>query len=92
MSFWAVDRYRRRRLERALTELWCAALRSEKIGRTQRFIELGGDSVTAVRIVSAVEERLGVSLSVRVLMETQTIAGMAEHIQRRSRAEQGAAP
>ncbi|MFK0289762.1 acyl carrier protein [Streptomyces sp. NPDC090442] len=81
--------YQRRRLEGELTGLWCAALRLERIGRTQRFLDLGGDSVAAVRLIGAVEERLGVSLSVRVLMETQTIAGMAEHLQRRSRAERG---
>ncbi|MFB7631304.1 acyl carrier protein [Streptomyces sp. NPDC056149] len=81
--------YQRRRLERELTGPWCAALRLERIGRTQRFLDLGGDSVAAVRLISAVEERLGVSLSVRVLMETQSIAGMADHIQRRSGAERG---
>ncbi|MFE7312357.1 acyl carrier protein [Streptomyces sp. NPDC057555] len=89
MSRGVVGWYRRRRLERELTGLWRAALRRERIGRRQRFLDLGGDSIAAIRIVAAVEERLGTSLSVGVLMETQTIAGMADHIQRRSRAEWG---
>ncbi|GAA0416065.1 acyl carrier protein [Streptomyces luteireticuli] len=90
MSPGLVGRYRRRRLERELAGLWRAALGLEKIGRKQRFLDLGGDSVAAIRIVGAVEERLGVSLSVRVLMETGTIAGMADHIRRHSHDGQGA--
>ncbi|MEK8169676.1 acyl carrier protein [Streptomyces sp. M19] len=74
---------RRRGLERELTEVWCAVLGAERIGRTQRFLDLGGDSIAAIRIVGAVEERLGMTVSVRVLLETQTIAGMAAHLRRR---------
>nr|WP_237440001.1 phosphopantetheine-binding protein [Amycolatopsis rubida] len=67
-------------MERELTEVWCAVLRRERIGRTDRFADLGGDSIAAVRIVNALADRLGTDLSVRVLLETQTVAGMAERV------------
>lgn len=73
---------RRRRLAGELTAIWCEVLGRERIGPREEFLELGGDSVAAIRIIGRAEELAGVELSIRLLLETGTVAGMAERLER----------
>ncbi|GHE27158.1 hypothetical protein GCM10017673_31530 [Streptosporangium violaceochromogenes] len=73
---------RRRRLAGELAVIWCEVLGRERVGPREEFLELGGDSVAAIRIIGRAEELTGVELSIRLLLETGTIAGMAERLER----------
>lgn len=75
-----------RRLGDQLSELiaqtWQEVLGITGIGPDDDFIELGGDSLHAVRIVGRVEEALDIHLSVRSVLEARTVRLMTEHVQR----------
>lgn len=73
---------RRRRLTDRLTVIWCDVLGLEHIGPQEEFLELGGDSVAAIRIIGLTEEMAGAELSIQLLLETRTVAGMAERLER----------
>uniref|UniRef100_UPI0038B8DC0C condensation domain-containing protein n=1 Tax=Mycobacterium marinum TaxID=1781 RepID=UPI0038B8DC0C len=47
------------------------------LGVADLVLELGGDSLSAMRLIAAVNAGLGVDLSVRVLFEWPTVAGLA---------------
>jgi acetoacetyl-CoA synthetase len=62
--------------ETRVLELWEAVL-GIPVGRDDNFFELGASSLTAVRLLQAVHERIGVELPPAVLVVAQTPAQMA---------------
>jgi acyl carrier protein/lauroyl/myristoyl acyltransferase len=66
-------------LVRTLVE---SAVGLHAIERDESFFELGGDSLTFVNLVMALEDRLGRTLPVEELAENPTIAAMAEVLSR----------
>lgn len=75
-------RRRLRRLERDIAVVWAEILDRDTVGLQERFVELGGTSIAAMKIISRVEELVDAELTVRALLETQTVAGMAAYVDR----------
>jgi thioesterase domain-containing protein len=74
-----------RRRELSVTELVVAEVFSSKIGLEVRhpeddFFEMGGSSLVAVLTCALLSERMDVDLSVSVLLETSTVSGLAQWI------------
>ncbi|WP_437327214.1 amino acid adenylation domain-containing protein [Sorangium sp. So ce381] len=76
-------------VERALAGIWQEVLRQERVGVHDSFLELGGSSVHAVRLLSRVRSALGVELKFQELFRHPTIAEFAPLV-RRERAARGA--
>jgi amino acid adenylation domain-containing protein len=64
-------------LERTLARIWEAALGLDEIGIDDDFLELGGDSLRAMQVVTRVQEAYGVEVPVRALFEAPSVARMA---------------
>jgi thioesterase domain-containing protein len=64
-------------LEQLLTEIWEECLKVRPIGTTDHFLELGGDSLLAVRMLRAVEQRTGKSLRPDVMLTGGTVKHLA---------------
>ncbi|MEV6961719.1 amino acid adenylation domain-containing protein [Streptomyces sp. NPDC051207] len=64
-------------VEEAVAELWARVLGTPVTARGAGFFALGGDSVTATRLVAAIRGRLGVELPMRDILRAPTVAGMA---------------
>ncbi|OBI76402.1 non-ribosomal peptide synthetase [Mycobacterium sp. E740] len=84
------DRYRAPAdaLEEILVGIYAQVLGVERVGVDDSFFELGGDSLSAMRVVAAVNATLGVDLGVRTLFEAPTVARLAPRIG----ADEGLAP
>jgi non-ribosomal peptide synthetase component F/acyl carrier protein/SAM-dependent methyltransferase len=78
--------------ETALVEIWSSALGRDAVSVEDHFLELGGDSLIAVRVVTAAGDRFQVDLGVQVMFEAPTIRQMAAAIERRLREQDSAAP
>ncbi|MEV3993748.1 acyltransferase domain-containing protein [Streptomyces sp. NPDC049837] len=76
--------------ERALHVLWAELLRIERLPRDAGFFGAGGDSLLATRLIRRVEETFGVGMTLRQVYEWPTIARMAEAIDTRRAAGDGA--
>jgi amino acid adenylation domain-containing protein len=63
--------------ERKLAAIWSNILELEGVGIHDDFFALGGHSLIATRVVAHVRDALGVNLSLRVLFQDPTIAGLA---------------
>ncbi|WP_165777511.1 non-ribosomal peptide synthetase [Amycolatopsis antarctica] len=63
--------------ERTLAEIWSSVLGVERIGRTDRFFALGGDSIRGIRALTRAMDSFGVELAPRMLFEAQTVESMA---------------
>ena len=67
-------------LERTLATVWAEALQLERVGIDDNFFRIGGDSLSGVHLLTAVEQELGRVLPVEALMKVNTIRSMAEAI------------
>jgi amino acid adenylation domain-containing protein len=79
-------------IETVLVEIWSSALARDAVGVDDHFLELGGDSLIAVRLVTAAADRFQVDLGVQLMFEAPTIRQMAAAIERRLREQDRGAP
>ncbi len=62
--------------ERLVADVWCEALNIPSVDIDQDFYDLGGDSILAIRIATALQ-RHGHEVSVRDIFRKPTVAGLA---------------
>ena len=67
-----------------LRELWIAVLGGDDIGSDADFFDLGGNSLTAVELMSKVRAEFRVEVGVVVLFDHSTLAELAAQIDRRT--------
>jgi len=67
----------RNELEAELVALWSQELSQPKVGIHDRFGDLGGHSLRALRLVARIRERWGVSVTLAEFMTQPTVAGLA---------------
>jgi aspartate racemase len=73
--------------ERVLTEIWTRALHLERVGVFDNFFDVGGNSLTATRVMSRVCSMLNVELPLRALFESPTIADFAQVVEKTAEGE-----
>lgn len=71
----------RNETERALAALWCEVLGLKNVGVHDDFFALGGDSLAAAGMVSALRSRVQGEIPLGVMFETPTIAALAERLE-----------
>jgi len=68
-------------LETELQRLWQEVLGAPALSVTDDFFELGGDSLSAVRLMARVQKRYGVELPISALLEARSVRGLARAIE-----------
>ncbi len=66
--------------EEILVGIYAQVLGVERVGVDDSFFDLGGDSLSAMRLIAAVNTALDAGLSVRVIFEAPTVAQLAPRI------------
>ncbi|HET8814608.1 MAG TPA: amino acid adenylation domain-containing protein [Solirubrobacterales bacterium] len=64
-------------LEELIARVWAEELGAPSVGAEEDFFSLGGDSLTAVRVLARLSGHLGVDLALRDLFDHPTIRGFA---------------
>ena len=77
-----VDRYRAPAgaVEEILAGIYAQVLGLERVGVDDSFFDLGGDSLSAMRVIAAVNTGLDAHLAVRTLFDAPTVAQLAPRI------------
>jgi amino acid adenylation domain-containing protein/thioester reductase-like protein len=68
-------------VEKVLTEIWANVLHLNQVGVLDNFFDLGGHSMTTIRVMSQVNETFQMKLPLRHLFTTPTIAELAQTIE-----------
>jgi amino acid adenylation domain-containing protein len=71
----------RARFEKQLAKIWGEVLSIDPVGIHDNFFDLGGHSLLAMRIISQIDDTLGVQLSMRNLLDAPTVAGLASIVE-----------
>lgn len=70
-------------LERLIAEAWQEVLKVTHVGVHDNFFELGGDSLLAIRVVSRVNQFAELGLTLPMIFEHSTVAGLAAALSER---------
>jgi acyl carrier protein len=65
-------------VERRVAAIWSAQLDLPSLGVHDDFLDLGGDSISALRIIAAIEAEFGRSLDVYEFMNAASVSRLAE--------------
>ncbi|MBX5488032.1 MAG: amino acid adenylation domain-containing protein, partial [Mycolicibacterium hassiacum] len=66
--------------EEILAGVYAQVLGLERVGVDDSFFDLGGDSISAMRLVAAINDAFGTQVSVRTVFEAPTVAQLAPRI------------
>lgn len=72
----------RDQLEEMLTTLWSETLGITLVGIHDNFFEIGGDSISATRIINHLQKTLLIDVPLGVLFKASTIADFSEHLRK----------
>ena len=64
--------------ESAAAEVWCQVLGLQQVGLTDDFFQLGGTSLTAIRLAHRMSERLGLQISIADVFQHRTICALLQ--------------
>ena len=67
--------------ERRLADIWCKVLSMDKIGVSDKYEHLGGDSLLAASLFTEIEKTFNVTIPTDSLMEAPTIEQLARIIE-----------
>jgi amino acid adenylation domain-containing protein len=63
--------------EAAVAAIWADLLRVERVGRNENFFSLGGHSLSAVKLLSRINEQFGINLKLPSLFGSPTLAKLS---------------
>ncbi|TAM64963.1 thioesterase domain-containing protein, partial [Mycobacterium sp.] len=66
--------------EETLAATFARVLGVERVGVDESFFDLGGDSISAMRLIAAINAGLGADLAVRTLFDAPTVGGLGRRL------------
>ncbi len=79
-------------LENQLAALWATVLGIDCVSVTDNFFDLGGHSLSGLRLINRLRETIGKSVPLTAIFEAPTVRQMAELLEKQSSGERSASP
>ncbi|MDA0194643.1 MAG: phosphopantetheine-binding protein [Bacteroidetes bacterium] len=71
----------RNEIEKLIADIWSEVLGITKIGVTDDFLDLGGQSLQAIRIVTRINEAIQLDFPVTVVFDEPSIAKLSKRVE-----------
>jgi len=68
------------RIESEIAAIWAHVLERSEIDANENFFEIGGDSLTVMRVARAIQRRFEIELPLAVLFERPTVTAIAAYV------------
>jgi acyl-CoA synthetase (AMP-forming)/AMP-acid ligase II/acyl carrier protein len=68
-------------VDMALAEIWCEVLKVKQVSTHDNFFEIGGDSLSATKLISRLNRLTGMELNLSHIFDAPTIASMSEWLE-----------
>jgi thioesterase domain-containing protein/acyl carrier protein len=68
--------------EKTVAAVFAAVLGVDRVGVDDSFFDLGGDSLSAMRVIAAINTSLDTQLPVRTLFEAPSVSGLSQQLRR----------
>ena len=68
-------------IEEMLAGTWSEVLRIDRVGVYDKFIHLGGNSLSAIRLIARINEAFDLDLPINLVFSKPTVASFAAHIE-----------
>ncbi|WP_396913522.1 thioester reductase domain-containing protein, partial [Mycolicibacterium sp.] len=90
-EYQGADRYRApvTKVEKVIADVYAQVLGVDRVGGEDSFFDLGGDSISAMRAVAAINTALDADLAVHTLFDTPTVHGLSLQVDHASQAAPG---
>ncbi len=72
-------------IEEILTGIYARVLGLARVGVEESFFDLGGDSLSAMRVIAAINTSLDAQLPVRTLFDAPSVRGLTQQVRRHTR-------
>ena len=67
-------------LERDIAAAWAGVLGVERVGVNDDFFDLGGHSLSAMRILARLTPQMPATITIRAILESRTVAALASYV------------
>ena len=67
--------------EMLIKDMWTEVMQIDKIGIHDNFIDIGGDSLSGIRVVTRINEAMDLDLPVNIVFQKTTIAQLANYVE-----------
>ena len=64
-----------------ICDIWSEVMQIDRIGLHDNFIDIGGDSLSGIRVMTRINEAMELDLPVTVIFQKTTIAKLANHVE-----------
>ena len=64
--------------ESGIAEIWAETLEIDRVGLHDKFLDLGGNSISAMRVLARIRDRFHVKLSMQDVWKAETVAELCE--------------
>ncbi|MEO1626997.1 MAG: amino acid adenylation domain-containing protein, partial [Bacteroidota bacterium] len=75
-------------MQNTLVRIWQEVLGLEKVGISDSFFQIGGDSILLLNVLSRMKKEMGYELNIGLLYELDTIAALCDHLETASHLHQ----
>jgi acyl carrier protein len=68
-------------IEKKVAALWADVVKLDRVGIDDHFLEIGGQSLQAVLLLSHIHEMFGVEVQFKEFLDAPTVRKLSEHIE-----------